>query len=80
MFRTFYPKEYVDSTYIIDFDEFAKKGYKGVIFDVDNTLVPHGAPADDRAKALFAHVRSDIHIDCIKSLLLSALIDLFIFG
>ena len=44
MFRTFYPKEYVDSTYVIDFDSLAKKGYKGVIFDVDNTLVPHGAP------------------------------------
>ena len=57
MFRTFYPKEYVDSTYIIDFDEFAKKGYKGVIFDVDNTLVPHGAPADEKAKKLFKHLK-----------------------
>ena len=57
MFRTFYPKEYVDSTYIIDFDEFAKKGFKGIIFDIDNTLVPHGAPADERAKKLFAHLK-----------------------
>lgn len=57
MFRTFYPKEYVDSAYVIDFDSFAKKGYKGVIFDIDNTLVPHGAPADERAKKLFAHLR-----------------------
>ena len=24
-----------------------------VIFDIDNTLVPHGAPADARAIALF---------------------------
>ena len=57
MFRTFYPKEYVDSTYVIDFDSFAKKGYKGVIFDIDNTLVPHDAPADERAKKLFAHLK-----------------------
>lgn len=57
MFRAFYPKEYVDSAYGIDFDSFAKKGYKGVIFDIDNTLVPHGAPADERAKKLFAHLR-----------------------
>ena len=57
MFRTFYPKEYVDSTYVIDFDSFAKKGYKGIIFDIDNTLVPHGAPADERAKKLFAHLK-----------------------
>lgn len=57
MFRTFYPKEYVDSAYVIDFDSFAGKGYRGVIFDIDNTLVPHGAPADERAKSLFAHLK-----------------------
>lgn len=57
MFRTFYPKEYVDSTYVIDFDSFAKKGYKGVIFDIDNTLVMHDAPADEKAKKLFAHLK-----------------------
>ena len=27
-----------------------------MIYDVDNTLVPHGAPADERAKALFARL------------------------
>ena len=26
-------------------------------FDIDNTLVPHGAPADERAKKLFAHLK-----------------------
>jgi HAD superfamily phosphatase (TIGR01668 family) len=57
MFRTFYPKEYVDSTYSIDFEAMAKKGYQGIIFDIDNTLVPHGAPADERAKKLFAHLK-----------------------
>ena len=57
MFRTFYPKEYVDSTYVIDFDNFAKKGYKGVIFDIDNTLVMHDAPADEKAKKLFVHLK-----------------------
>ena len=57
MLRTFYPKEYVDSTYGIDFDSFVKKGYRGVIFYIDNTLVPHGAPADERAKKLFAHLK-----------------------
>ena len=29
----------------------------GIIFDIDNTLVPHGAPADERAKKLFAHLK-----------------------
>lgn len=48
-----YPKEYVNSTYEIDFEGLYKKGYRGVIFDIDNTLVPHGAPADERAITFF---------------------------
>ena len=51
--ESFYPKEWVDSTYEIDWESWREKGKKGVIFDIDNTLVPHGAPADERALALF---------------------------
>lgn len=57
MLQSFYPDEYLDSAYAIDFDKMYRKGYRGVIFDIDNTLVPHGAPADDRAKAFFAHLK-----------------------
>lgn len=57
MFRCFFPDEYQDSTYEIDFDRLYKEGYRGLLFDIDNTLVPHGAPADARAKALFAHLK-----------------------
>ena len=57
MLERFYPGEYVDSTYEIDFDHLYEDGYRGVIFDIDNTLVPHGAPADERACALFAHLK-----------------------
>lgn len=57
MLKKFYPDEYLDSTYEIDFDRLYEEGYRGIIFDVDNTLVPHGAPADDRAQALFAHLK-----------------------
>ena len=49
----FFPGEYLDSTYNIDFDKLYEDGYRAVIFDVDNTLVPHGEPADERAKELF---------------------------
>ena len=52
-----YPDEYLDSTYSIDFDQLYKQGYRGVIFDIDNTLVPHGAPADERAISLFTHLK-----------------------
>ena len=48
-----YPREYINSTYEIDFEELYKKGCRGVLFDIDNTLVEHGADATERAKALF---------------------------
>ena len=63
----FYPDEYLDSTYEIDFDLLYKKGYRGVIFDIDNTLVPHGAPADARAEALFSHLESIGFSCCLLS-------------
>ena len=59
----FYPDEYLDSTYVIDFDALYRAGYRGVIFDIDNTLVPHGAPDDERARALFCHLK-EIGFDC----------------
>ena len=57
MFEMFFPDEYVVSTYVIPFDKLYEEGYRGVIFDIDNTLVPHGAPADKRAKKLFAELK-----------------------
>lgn len=57
MLEMFYPDEYLDSTYSIDFERLYQKGYRGILFDIDNTLVPHGAPADDRAIALFERLR-----------------------
>ena len=58
MFERLYPDEWIGSTYEIDFEKYYEDGYKGIIFDIDNTLVPHGADADDRAVALFQHLKS----------------------
>ncbi|MCD7817718.1 MAG: YqeG family HAD IIIA-type phosphatase [Lachnospiraceae bacterium] len=58
MLEKFYPDEYLESAYEIDYAAFYQKGYRGVIFDIDNTLVPHGAPADARAEALFSYLDS----------------------
>lgn len=52
MLQCFYPDFYVSSAYEIDYEGLYRKGYRGVIFDIDNTLVPHGAPADARSIAL----------------------------
>ena len=57
MFDMFFPDRYVASTYVIDFEKLYEEGIRGLIFDIDNTLVPHGAPADERACALFAHLK-----------------------
>lgn len=64
MLSRFYPGEYLDSTYEIDFDRLYTEGYRGIIFDIDNTLVPHGAPADERAKGLFAHLK-ELGYQCV---------------
>ena len=63
MFEMFFPDEYVASTYVIPFEKLYEEGYRGVIFDIDNTLVPHGAPADARAKKLFARLKA-IGFEC----------------
>ena len=54
MLKRFYPDEYYENAYIIDYKGLYVKGYRGIIFDVDNTLVEHGAPVNDKAKDLFA--------------------------
>ncbi len=53
MLQMLYPDKYMNSTYQIDFEKLYRDGYRGILFDIDNTLVPHGAPADERAIALF---------------------------
>lgn len=57
MFQCFYPKEYLNSVYEIDFFKLYQEGYRGVLFDIDNTLVPHGAPADKKTIEFFQNLR-----------------------
>ena len=49
LMRMFYPDRREKSAYTIDYADLYRKGYRGVIFDIDNTLVPHGAPATKEA-------------------------------
>lgn len=41
-----------------------KRDTRGIIFDIDNTLVPHGAPADERSIALFRRLKA-IGYECL---------------
>ena len=67
MFDCFFPDKYVASTYVIDFEKMYENGVRGLIFDIDNTLVPHGAPADHRAIALFERLKAIGYRCCLIS-------------
>ena len=67
MLETFYPDHEAESVYGLDYEGFHEKGFRGVIFDIDNTLVPHGAPADKAVVELFAR----LHEIGFETLLLS---------
>ncbi len=57
-FSYLFPDEWIDSTYSINFEEYYKKGYRGIIFDIDNTLVPHGADAAESAIELSTRLKA----------------------
>ena len=57
MLNKLYPYEYVDSVFSIDFNELYKKGYRGIIFDIDNTLVHHGEDSTKEIDELFREIQ-----------------------
>lgn len=67
MFKKLYPTVYVESAYTVDFSKLFNKGYRVLILDIDNTLVEHGAPPDDRAVAFFDELRKIGFKTCIIS-------------
>ncbi|MBQ9155598.1 MAG: YqeG family HAD IIIA-type phosphatase [Eubacterium sp.] len=67
MLHIFYPDEYLDSAYDIPYESYYEKGYRGILFDIDNTLVPHDAPADERAVGLFARLHAIGFKTCLIS-------------
>ena len=54
-----FPYALHDDTYDIDYEYLWNKGYRGIIFDIDNTLVEHNEPVTKRAVELFKRL-SDI--------------------
>lgn len=67
MLKRFYPDYYIDSAYKIDYKKLYDKGYRGIIFDIDNTLVEHNAPVSKRAKELFSELKNIGYDTCIIS-------------
>ena len=58
MLERFYPDYEAISAYKIDYEKLHRQGFRGIIFDIDNTLVPHGAPADRQAVRLFRSLKA----------------------
>ena len=58
MLERFFPDEYLESVDDIDFERYYKQGIRGIISDIDNTLVPHGAPADEHIINVFQKIHS----------------------
>ena len=62
-----YPWAEAASAYQIDYQKEYDNGVRGILFDVDNTLVPHGAPATEQAKKLF----EELHQIGLKTCIIS---------
>ncbi|MBQ7242127.1 MAG: HAD-IIIA family hydrolase [Firmicutes bacterium] len=57
MLKKFYPYEYEESVFSIDYEKLYEKGFRGLIFDIDNTLVPHGADSTAEVDEFFRYIQ-----------------------
>lgn len=67
MFDLLYPQRIVDSIYEIDLSELYNSNIRGIILDIDNTLVGHGADADDKVLELIEKAKNAGIQSCIVS-------------
>lgn len=67
MFETFFPNAECKSTYDIDFQRYYDQGYRGIIFDIDNTLVPHNAGPTSQVIAFMKHLKEIGFSVCLLS-------------
>lgn len=64
----FFPKEDWDSAYNeAGYELLYEKGYRGIIFDIDNTMVEHGAPVNEKAILLVKYLREKGFSVCFLS-------------
>lgn len=68
MLRKLYPKLYLGSIFELDLEELKKEGIKGLIFDIDNTLVPYDvAEPTKEIIELFNTLRNETFKICLMS-------------
>ena len=67
MFSNLIPEQTAESVYTVDFAALYGAGIRGIILDIDNTLVPQDAPADSRAAALIGQLKAQGFKICLIS-------------
>ncbi len=53
MIRDYFPYEYKKSVFDIEYEKLFELGYRALLFDLDNTLVHHGDPANSEIVDFF---------------------------
>ena len=56
MLKKYYPNQHIHSVFDIDFQKLYDLGYRGILFDVDNTLVHHGDDSNEKIDKLFKEI------------------------
>ncbi len=67
MLQLLYPRTWRESAYRLPYEKMAEKGIRGLVFDVDNTLAFHDAPADKKAVELFRRLHELGFKTCLLS-------------
>ena len=67
MWKRFYPDERAETVRDVDYEAFRAKGVRGIIFDIDNTLVPQDAPATEETEAFFREIHAMGFRTCVIS-------------
>ena len=67
MLNKFYPDYYIESSFSIPYEKLYEKGYRGILFDIDNTLVAHVADANAEVIQLFDRLKKIGFRICLMS-------------
>lgn len=67
MSKFLFPTEYYDSTYSINFQDYYNRGFRGLLFDIDNTLVPHNFASDEKSIRLMKELKEIGYKICLVS-------------
>lgn len=58
MFKNLYPYEYAPDVFSVNYKKLYRMGYRGLIFDIDNTLVHHGDGSNPKVDRFFKYVQN----------------------